>query len=609
MPADAAALLELLAAGAGADEIAAAAADPRHRDLALAVRRATDGLIRREHELQALVETARDLAAQRDPAGVLDAIVRRARALMGTDLAYLTLFDEERGDTYMRATAGSVSARFQAVRLDLGAGLGGLVAKTRTPWWTPDYFSDERFLHTSTIDSAVGEEGIVGICGTPLLVQGEFVGVLFASHRRRRTFTPDEVALLGSLAALAAVTIAQVDAYEESARALAELSEAHETVRRQSEGVRRAAAAHDTFAQLVLGGGGVDEIAAALVDLLGGWAVVAGPSAAIISGAGLRPEGWSVGATVPVELPAEMPERLAPSDGHQVVAVAAGDETLGHLVVGGHGELDLADVRTVERAAVVAALVLLGDRRREDAEQQRRTDLVTAILSGRAGEEAVAAAARESGIDPATGYATVVLGDPADAPRRSLLLTLGALLGPDGLVGEHDGRVVALVPGGDPSGTAQRLARRLRRSPGDLPVTVGAAGPSDDPAAAFAEAVRTVAALEALGRRGDGASAADLGFAGLVVGSGPQVGPFVRSVIGPVLDYDAERGTELVGTLEAYFAAGSSPRHAAGELHVHPNTVAQRLERVGRILGPDWQQPDRALEVQLALHLRRLVAG
>jgi hypothetical protein len=36
------------------------------------------------------------------------------------------------------------------------------------------------------------------------------------------------------------------------------------------------------------------------------------------------------------------------------------------------------------------------------------------------------------------------------------------------------------------------------------------------------------------------------------------------------------------------------------------NTVAQRLERVAALLGEDWQTPDRALELQLALRLRRL---
>jgi len=56
------------------------------------------------------------------------------------------------------------------------------------------------------------------------------------------------------------------------------------------------------------------------------------------------------------------------------------------------------------------------------------------------------------------------------------------------------------------------------------------------------------------------------------------------------------------------FACGASPRRAALRLHVHANTVAQRLDRIGVLLGPDWSAPERALELQLALRLR-LVRG
>jgi hypothetical protein len=34
--------------------------------------------------------------------------------------------------------------------------------------------------------------------------------------------------------------------------------------------------------------------------------------------------------------------------------------------------------------------------------------------------------------------------------------------------------------------------------------------------------------------------------------------------------------------------------------------VTQRLDRVGRLIGKEWNTPDRALEVQLALRLHRL---
>ena len=70
------------------------------------------------------------------------------------------------------------------------------------------------------------------------------------------------------------MTLVQTRALADAENALAALSEAHETVRQYAEGVEKAAAAHDRFASLVLGGGGVDDITHALAELLGGWAVL-----------------------------------------------------------------------------------------------------------------------------------------------------------------------------------------------------------------------------------------------------------------------------------------------------------------------------------------------
>ncbi|MGH3986406.1 MAG: PucR family transcriptional regulator, partial [Pseudonocardiaceae bacterium] len=86
----------------------------------------------------------------------------------------------------------------------------------------------------------------------------------------------------------------------------------------------------------------------------------------------------------------------------------------------------------------------------------------------------------------------------------------------------------------------------------------------------------------------------------------PGIERFVRNTLGPVLDYDAQRGTDLVGSLAAYFANGANMVRTKDALHVHVNTVTQRLERVRMLLGEDWNSPERALEVQLALRLHQL---
>jgi DNA-binding PucR family transcriptional regulator len=84
------------------------------------------------------------------------------------------------------------------------------------------------------------------------------------------------------------------------------------------------------------------------------------------------------------------------------------------------------------------------------------------------------------------------------------------------------------------------------------------------------------------------------------------VAPYLTATLGPVLEYDERRGTQLVQTLEAYFASGRTIARTAEALHVHGNTVTQRLDRIGRLLGEPWQEPERQLEIQLALRLNRL---
>ena len=117
----------------------------------------------------------------------------------------------------------------------------------------------------------------------------------------------------------------------------------------------------------------------------------------------------------------------------------------------------------------------------------------------------------------------------------------------------------------------------------------------------------------ALGRRGTGGAMSDLGFLGLVLGESRDAGGFVRRTLGPLLDYDARRGTELLATLEQYFAHGGSLARTREVLHVHVNTVAQRLERIGRLLGEDWNTaragPGGPARPQAAPRHRQLLAG
>jgi GAF domain-containing protein len=599
-------LLELLASDASGEQLAQVAVAARAAgmpdarrvseatELALRIRRTLSEHRRRSDELAALFDTASDLAKLRDLDEVLRSIVHRARSLLHVDLSYLSLNDEAAGTTYMRVTDGSVSALLPGLRIGHGEGLGGLVAQTARPYVTAAYLSDPQFAHTSSIDAAVAAEGMVGIAGVPLSLGNKVIGVLFASDRARREFTTDEVALLSSLADHAAIAIDNAQLLEETKRANATISAQHAALQRAEE-------AHDRLTDLVLRGADVAEVAAAVAEVLDGGIALFDADGAELARVGtpvVSPDADAVSTS-------RTTGRAVRSSAGWVCAVLAGPEWLGSLVLTGRGDLADADRRLFERTGVVTALLLLLRRSVARAEEEVRGELLTDLLTAPdRNPDALLARGRRLGVDLAAPHA-VLVAHVDGVSRRRLALACGRHAT---LVGLHAEQVVLLVADGDPATLADRLARELS-STVDSPVTVGGAGPASDPAAlaaAAAEATRCVRSLLALGKAGHGAALSDLGFVGQLIGDRTDLAGYIRTTLGPVLDYDARRGTDLLATLRAYFACGTNLTKAKEVLHVHVNTVVQRLDRISSLLGPDWQTPARALEIQLALRLHQL---
>jgi hypothetical protein len=232
----------------------------------------------------------------------------------------------------------------------------------------------------------------------------------------------------------------------------------------------------------------------------------------------------------------------------------------------------------------------------------------TALADGPRDAGSLALRARRLGVDLAAPHCVAVLHCAAPSRARLAAEATRQARRLAGLAGTHGGEVALLAPSEEPGALARSLAADVGRALAG-PVTVGSAGPAASHGRlreAHREALRCLQALQALGRTGEGGSLPELGFLGVLLGDRTDVTGYVRRVLGPVLDYDAQRGTELVRTLDAYYAQGASLARAKDELHVHVNTVVQRLERVRHLLGPDWNAPEHALEVQLALRLHRL---
>ncbi|MED4582687.1 helix-turn-helix domain-containing protein [Brevibacillus choshinensis] len=120
----------------------------------------------------------------------------------------------------------------------------------------------------------------------------------------------------------------------------------------------------------------------------------------------------------------------------------------------------------------------------------------------------------------------------------------------------------------------------------------------------FEEAKKAAHYLMNRGRYGV-ARYGDLGVNRLILNqSQEEIDAFVRDVFGPFWE-GQEKHQELEHTLLTYMEYSQSPQQTARELHIHVNTLYQRLRKIEELLLIDLREPEDVLKVQLACHLRR----
>lgn len=570
---------------------------------------------RREQELAAILSGVRELAELRDVDELLHRIVDRARGLMVADVAYLT---EHHDDALkVRITSGVVAPELRNLFVPVGMGLASKVVTQRTPQWTSVYEETRDIPHDRGIDAAVAAEGLVALLGVPLLAGNEVLGALFAANRTSYEFSPDEVALLGAFADHAAIVLQTARLLETARSAAAEARNATRVLSSNLAAMERASRVHEDLTSVVVSGGSAKEVAATLSSALGRPVrVLDRDLSRVADSSDVLPVHDAPSPAVRAALEESRHSgqcvRLPASedDWAFAVAVVSDDALLGALVLG-HGQLDFGDVerRTVERAAQIMALVTLKQDAIIDAENRVSDELVSDVVNPRNPDNAAALGrARARGVHLEHVRSVIVAAVPEDV-RRSALDALRHLP-TTVLAGEEHGLLIALSTGNDPHEVATAAGQRLRRSP-ESPVLVIAAPRTNSPTelpAAFDTARRCAVLLDHLGRCEGVVDACAYKPYLAMFGPGDQeVTQFIDTMIGPVLAWDSQRGGELLTTLAAYIDAQGSPTRVGRQLHVHVNTVLQRLERLTALLGDDWREPDPLFRVSVAVRLHTLI--
>jgi purine catabolism regulator len=421
---------------------------------------------------------------------------------------------------------------------------------------------------------------------------------------------------------------------------------------RQAAILARTEEVHRALVQIVLCGGGLqevtDEVAALLstavvvVDGDGRWLAASGPEEEREALRGVRPGSLTRGVR----------------GDHAAVPVVAGGFDHGRIVAynparsstpgrGGAGTgkpgLGETDLSILERAATVAALVITKQQAVTAVESKYRADFLRDVLSGRAGsDERIIAHCSAFGWDLGRPVAVLVaeLDQGAEAEERQAQERLttawsSAVRRRDrqAAVASFAHEVVAVVgvssaasaasaasagasgaSGGDEANSLlTTLAKEASALLGEgrWSFTTGisrtAHSPSELPDA-YDQAVKAVKVGRQLHGPGAAAHFDQLGVYRLLslVPDAAELHAFVKETLGDLSgDGDAE-AADLRRTLQVLLETNLNVAETARRLHFHYNTLRYRIGKLERMLGPFTEDAHLRLNLTLALHVLRM---
>jgi sugar diacid utilization regulator len=386
--------------------------------------------------------------------------------------------------------------------------------------------------------------------------------------------------------------------------------------------VERLRAVHLEMMDAVLGGDGLGRVAQLAADAAGAQVAIVVPrlGAAVTSTGGPSDLGAlrRYVAERSKERPSPVPGGIAAE-----VPITSGDEVLGSVLMLGTngGPPPTPDATEFLHLAAVACLTEVAvEEAKEEVEQNLRGSFLEELRAkpdALDGREVVRRAAR-LGCDLTRGAVVLCAELSSDRPRHVVAT----------IAGEHPGalaqhmevpgsapRVYALLPAGGGDGApeatliaARRLAGRLQRHG-----TVGLSSFYADPAELGRAMQEAELVLDVL-RRSDVPISEDIGTGTYrllfrVLASHPEeVRSFYDDTVAPIVAYDDQYATDLVGTLEAYLEQNCNMNATAAAIYAHRHTVAYRLERVKELTGLDPMQSEDRERLGLGLKAYRIIA-
>ena len=161
-------------------------------------------LDKKARKLTAIFEISKALNEQSDPAVLFQLIVDRATELMGATSGSVIRTDPESGMLFIEAERGLGPEVKNAMRLRLGEGITGWVAREGEPLLVPDVRKDPRYVEANP--------AVLSEMAVPVKWGSEVMGVINLDHYQAGGFTEEDLELLTAFGNAAAVALRNANA-------------------------------------------------------------------------------------------------------------------------------------------------------------------------------------------------------------------------------------------------------------------------------------------------------------------------------------------------------------------------------------------------------------
>jgi GAF domain-containing protein/sugar diacid utilization regulator len=530
------------------------------------------------HEIVSTVASSLELKE------VLRNVVRLMSDASGVHGCFVYLLEDDK--LVMRAASPPYERQAGKVVFERGESLAWWAIEHGEPAFIRDNaLADPRVKYVPELE----EERYQSLLAMPIVGRsGEPIGAITAHTEAPREFTDDEVDFLVASASLVASAIENARMYEEARLRVREL----EQLTRLAEDIAGAEALEEL----------VETVVADARPLLGARAChvyLLDPAREELDRVASDPEPGGVRETLGL---AELGPELARGGRSTRLAIplVAGGELIGLLV--GEGST------RVELGRAIASQVAVGIKKVQVIEQLTEKNLIKDFFEELAGGGArgdLEGRAARLGCDLDRPHFVLVAEPPSDALVRALRLAA-----PGSLFDQREDSLRALLRlSTSPSDVALERIRRAYADVGE-PVAVGVSSVCQGPSSfadGFTEARQALLGTLVLGGQPGVVAYEELGAYKYLLRVAVDGGVRDATVdaVAKLAEYDAQRGSQLVATLEEFLRRHGSIGATSEALYVHPNTLRQRLRRIGELSGLDLRRDDWLL-LEIAVKMVKL---